>query len=262
MTNSRMPVVFAGHGSPMNAIESNKFSEAWSALGKKLPKPKAILAISAHWYTKGTHFQSDENPQLIYDFYGFPKELYEVKYPVKGDLTLTSRLEQLLKGKATVDNSWGIDHGTWSVLRAMYPDADVPIVQLSIDQSLSMEACFELGALLKPLKEEGILIVGSGNVVHSFKYIDFKMSTGHDWADAFDTYIYNSIIESQYEQVIHYEKEGLNYHKAFQTLEHFAPLIYILGAAEAGEKVEVFNRSCEMGSMSMTSYVIGDYAQV
>lgn len=257
MNPVRMPVVFAGHGSPMNAIEDNVYSQAWKVLGQTLPRPKAILAISAHWYTRGSRFQSDENPPLIYDFYGFPKALYEVKYPVKGDSALTQRLGDLLGDKAQVDDSWGIDHGTWSVLRAMYPEGDVPIVQLSIDRNLTMADYFAIGETLKPLKEEGILIFGSGNIVHSFEYVNFSMAGGYPWAEAFDSYIHDRILAADYESVVHYDKEGPDYRKAFQTLEHYAPLIFVLGAADPEGPVQVFNRSVAMGSMSMTGYVIG-----
>lgn len=257
MNTEKMPVVFVGHGSPMNAIEDNVFSRKWKELGFKLPKPKVILAISAHWYTKGSRFQSDENPPLIYDFYGFPKALYDVKYPVKGDPALAERLKTLLGEKAQIDGSWGIDHGTWSVVRAMYPEADVPVVQLSIDRALSLADYLEIGKMLRPLREEGVLILGSGNVVHSFEYVNFNMENGYPWAVAFDDYIRDSILAESYDQVVHYKKEGLEYQKAFQTLEHYAPLLYVLGAAETGETVEVFNRACVMGSMSMTSYLIG-----
>lgn len=251
----KMPVVFAGHGSPMNAIMDSDYQRTWKRLGKELPKPKAILAISAHWYTAKTRYQGEENPPLIYDFYGFPKELYEVKYPVKGDLALSERVKELLLDQAILDQKWGIDHGTWSVLRSMYPEADVPIVQLSIDKHLPLEAYVAIGEKLAPLREEGIMIFGSGNIVHSFQYVNFNMSGGYPWAVAFDDYIHDAILSGNIDNVIHYERMGPEAKKAFQTLDHYAPLLYVLGASKGLKSIEVFNRSVDMGSMSMTGYV-------
>lgn len=253
----KMPVLFAGHGSPMNIIEDNAFRRTWQVLGQTLPKPKAILAISAHWYTGGTFTQQEAIPKQIYDFYGFPKSLYEVQYPVSGDSALSQQVLDLLGDQVRINDKWGIDHGTWSVLSAMYPEADIPVVQLSIDQHLSLEACFKLGQKLQPLREQGILIFGSGNVVHSFQYVNFNMENGYPWADAFDQAVSNWIQAGEFHRVWAYEKEGLEHRKAFQTLEHYAPLLYVLGAANPGEPVKVFNQACVMGSMSMTGYVLG-----
>lgn len=253
--NKKMPIVFAGHGSPMNAIEDTPYRKEWERLGKELPRPKAILAISAHWYTQKTRVQADEEQRLIYDFYGFPKELYQVEYPAKGSPELASRVNELLEGKAKVDASWGLDHGTWSVLRNMYPDADLPIIQLSIDQNLSMREYAEIGKQLAPLRDEGILIFASGNIVHSFQYVNFKMENGYPWAVAFDDYIYEAIMNRQLEAVIHYERMGPEALKAFQTLEHYAPLLFAMGASSETDQIQVFNRSVALGSMSMTGYV-------
>lgn len=259
MTTPKLhPVLFAGHGSPVNAIEDNVFRRQWQTLGKELPRPKAILAISAHWYTRGTYTQSAAKPKQIYDFYGFPKPLYEIQYPVQGDEDLTHQVLSLLGDSVQINDKWGIDHGTWSVLSAMYPHADIPVVQLSIDQNISLEDCYKLGQKLKPLREQGVLIFGSGNVVHSFQYVKFDMETGYDWAVAFDEAVSQWVKNGEHERVWAYEKEGLEHRKAFQTLEHYAPLLYVLGAAESNEPVMVFNQACIMGSMSMTSFVIGD----
>lgn len=255
--NNRMPVVFAGHGSPMNAIEDTNYKREWERLGRELPRPKAILAISAHWYTQKTRVQADENPRLIYDFYGFPKALYEVQYPVKGDPALAERVVALLEGKVKVDSSWGIDHGTWSVLRNMYPDADLPVIQLSIDQNMSLEDYSNIGRMLRPLRDEGVLIFASGNIVHSFQYVNFNMQGGYPWATAFDDYIYDAVMNHNLSAVIQYQQMGPEAVKAFQTLDHYAPLLYAMGASYEEDQIHCFNRSVDMGSMSMTGYVWG-----
>lgn len=254
-----MPILFAGHGSPMNAIEDSTFSQTWIDLSKSIPKPEAILAISAHWFTHGTRTQSDEDPEQIYDFYGFPKELYDVKYPVKGSGALTDTIGQLLKHQVTVDNTWGIDHGTWSVLHRMYPNADVPIVQLSIDADASSEYKFELGQKLTELREKGVLIFGSGNVVHNLARLDWHSpNNGFDWALQFDNHIADHIMKRQFQNVIDYKSAGTSAKFAFTTTEHFDPLLYCLGASRSQDQIRIFNRACTMGSLSMTGYLIGE----
>lgn len=252
-----MPIIFAGHGSPMNAIEDNTFSQTWRQLATTIEKPKAILSVSAHWVTHGSKTQSDEDPEQIYDFYGFPKPLYEAKYPAKGSGELASEVIQLLKHQIIIDNSWGIDHGTWSVLRAMYPLADVPIVQLSVNADASPNEKFQIGRQLSVLRENGVLLFGSGNVVHNLARLDWdKQDGGFSWAEQFDDYIHEHIMSRQFEKVIDYKSAGTSSQYAFTTSEHFDPLLYCLGASNSNDRIESFNKVCTMGSLSMTGYLI------
>lgn len=251
----KMPVIFAGHGSPMNAIETNAFTETWKRIGEKLPKPKAILAVSAHWYTEDTRTSDTVEPRMIYDMYGFPPELYALKYPAAGSPELAQRLISILGDSVRVDNAWGIDHGTWSVLCRMFPDADIPVVQLSIDYKASPERHYRIGEALKDLREEGVLILGSGNVVHNLALINWQMEGGYPWAQEFDDYIKANVIARSFENVIHFERAGDCHKKAFYTLEHYLPLLYVLGCTDPDDALEVFNDACMMGSMSMTGYL-------
>ena len=253
----KLPVLFVGHGSPMNAVEDNEFTDKWKALGKSLPRPNAILAVSAHWYTASTRTSDTREPRMIYDMYGFPKELYDLKYPVEGSPELAGKISDLLKEGVITDNRWGIDHGTWSVLCRMYPDADIPVVQLSIDFNAAPEAHFETGRKLAELRKEGVLIIGSGNVVHNLSLINWGMSGGFDWAHEFDDYVKQNILNRNFEAVVNYGKAGKCAEKAFYTPDHFYPLLYVLGAADSEDDIEVFNDSCIMGSMSMTGYLFG-----
>lgn len=258
MTN-RMPVVFIGHGSPMNAIEDNAYSRAWSALGKSLEKPNAILSVSAHWFTRGTKVNDSQNPTLIYDMYGFPEELYQVRYPAPGSPKTAHRAKELLGDFVTVDNNWGVDHGSWSVLRRMYPDADVPLLQLSVNATLSPSEHFALGEKLKPLRDEGVLILGSGNIVHNLSRIDWRMSAGQSWAEEFDQYILRAVTNRQPQDAIAYDRAGNSAQLAVPTMDHYAPLLYALGASDESDTVSVFNADCAFGSLSMTSYLFGDH---
>lgn len=251
----QMPVLFIGHGSPMNAIEENVFTQKWREVGAILPKPKVILCVSAHWYTPKTRFSDLENPEQIYDMYGFPESLYEHKYPVKGSPEMVETTRALLEIESVIDNSWGIDHGTWSVLSNLYPKADIPVYQLSIDSNLSVEAHYELGKKLKPLRALGVLIIGSGNVVHNLNQVNFNMQEGYSYAETFDAYIKANISNRKIEQVIHYKNAGDSSKQAFYTLEHYLPLIYALGASNDDDELEVFNDQCVVGSLSMTSYL-------
>lgn len=253
----KMPVVFVGHGSPMNAIEDNEFTRGWAEMALNIIRPKVILAVSAHWYTSGTKTNDEKTPRVVYDMYGFPKELYEVKYEAAGSPEVADTLKELIKYNLEVDNSWGIDHGTWSVLTHMYPEADIPVIQLSIDRSRGREYQYEIGKMLKPLREKGVLIIGSGNIVHDLSKISWKMEEGYKWAYEFDSYIKERILHGDHEGVLNYENAGESSSLAFKTPEHFYPLLYTLGASEVGENVEVYNEKCLMGSISMTSYLIG-----
>jgi len=249
----RMPVVFVGHGSPMNAIEDNIYTKVWKDLGEKIPRPKAILSISAHWQTRGTEVNDSLNPKQIYDFYGFPHELYEVVYEADGNKELAERVMAVLGESVSVDNGWGIDHGSWSVLSRIYPNADVPVVQVSLNYDISPREHFELGQRLSVLRDEGYLIFGSGNIVHNLGMIDWSLSGGFSWSIEFDDMVKRSIIEGDYGSLIELGHDGGSL--AVPTSEHYLPLVYCLGAAGESENVEVFNEGCVLGSISMTSYI-------
>lgn len=251
----RMPVLFIGHGSPMNAIEENRFSAAWRKLGRELPKPQAILSLSAHWFTAGTLVSDAAQPRTIYDMYGFPDELYRVKYDAPGSPKFAAAVKELLGDKAQFDDSWGLDHGTWSVLRRLYPKADIPVFQLSVDRRISARAHAGIGHALRGLREQGVLIFGSGNVVHNLSMANGSMEGGYLWAEEFDGYIRNNVQRFDLEAVIRFEQAGPSAAYAFQTIDHFAPLLYVLGAADEKDTVSVLNEACMFGSLSMTSYL-------
>lgn len=250
----RMPMLFIGHGSPMNAIEDNVFSAGWTTMGRMLPRPRAILVVSAHWYTEGTRVMTQSNPKQIYDFFGFPKALYQLKYPVAGYTEGAQRVLTLLEGVASADENWGIDHGAWSVLTRLFPEGDIPVFQMSIDNQEPPERHYELGKKLAVLRDEGVMIIGSGNVVHSFRGASFEMSAGHPWAYTFDNYIHDCIVEGNHQGVIAYNKADNYATKAFETPDHYYPLLYVLGAVQSSDTIRVFNRACVYGGFSMTSY--------
>lgn len=251
----RMPVIFIGHGSPMNAIEENTFSIEWETLGDRLPRPAAILSVSAHWFTDGLKVTDSAAPNTIYDMYGFPDELYQIVYKAAGAPELAHLTKTLIKRNVAIDNSWGLDHGTWSLLHRIYPKADIPVFQLSVDRNATPEEHFQIGKDLRSLREQGVLIMGSGNVVHNLARISWNMDGGYPWAEEFDAYIKTNILDKNFENVIHYKQAGASSQAAFTTLDHFAPLLTILGAVEEDDQVSVFNDSCVLGSLSMTSYL-------
>ena len=255
----KMPVIFVGHGDPMIALKINEMTETLKKVGKdiieKHGEPKAILCISAHWYTKDTFIQSTEIPNQVYDMFGFPNELYEVKYPVKGSKELTKDVEKILGNEVKINDDWGIDHGTWTVLVHMFPEAKIPVVQLSVNANLSANKAYKLGEKLAKLREKGYLIVGSGNIVHNLRKIEWDNPKGTREADKFDRYILDNISKREDKKVIKYEEhEYSNY--AVPTPDHFMPILYILGASQ-GEKPYIFNEMRELGSLSMTSYIFG-----
>jgi len=255
----KMPVIFVGHGDPMIALKINEMTETLKKIGKNIiekhGEPKAILCISAHWYTKDTFIQSTEIPNQVYDIFGFPNELYEVKYPVKGSKELTKDVEKILGNEVKINDDWGIDHGTWTVLVHMFPEAKIPVVQLSVNANLSANKAYKLGEKLAKLREKGYLIVGSGNIVHNLRKIEWDNPKGTQEADKFDRYILENISKREDEKVIKYEEhEYSNY--AVPTPDHFMPILYILGASQ-GEKPYIFNEMRELGSLSMTSYAFG-----
>jgi len=250
----RLPVIFVGHGSPMNAIENNVYTKAWEALGKRF-KPEAILMISAHWFTKGTRVQDAESPAIINDMYGFPRPLYEVGYQVKGNKALTKAVLNAVKKPVSIDNDWGIDHGAWSVLNHMYPKKDIPVVQLSVDAGAMPNQHYAVGQDLSRLREKNILIIGSGNIVHNLRRVSMEMAGGYPDCVAFDAYIKNSILNHNHQAVIDYAEFGEGARLSVPTTDHFDPLLYALGAAGDNSQITVFNESLTMGSLSMTSYL-------
>ncbi len=255
----RMPVVFSGHGSPMVALDHNDITKTMTAVGEKInadyQKPKAILSISAHWYTKGTFVQSAAQPRQIYDMYGFPKELYQVKYPARGDAELTERVQDLLGNKVEINDSWGIDHGSWTVLVHMYPNADVPVVQLSVNGQLSAKQSYDLGKKLIPLRDEGYLVFASGNIVHNLSRVEWDNPDGTPQTHAFNDYIIDAVKAKDADKIINYEA-GPNASYAVPTPDHYLPIAYALGAAD-GDSASVFNNVCNLGSMAMTGFIWG-----
>ncbi len=250
-----MPVLFVGHGSPMNAIELNDDSSEWAKLGQRIPKPKAIVCVSAHWYTQGTRILTAANPRTIHDFSGFPERLYRVAYAAQGSPELASRIIELLDIPITSDSGWGLDHGSWSVLIHMYPQADIPTIQLSIDARATPRQLYAQGIALRPLRQEDVLILGSGNIVHNLGLVDFSQPDGFDWADEFDGYIKRKILEDEHAGVLDYHEAGDCAGKAFRTREHFDPLLIVLGASQSADTVSVINGHRIYGSLSMTSYL-------
>ena len=242
----------------MNAIEDSTITRQWKMLGKYIPRPKAILSISAHWYADGTYVQNLEQPRQIYDMYGFPVQLYEIKYPVAGNVLLSKRVQELLGTEVSVNNSWGIDHGTWSVLVHLYPEHDIPVVQLSVESSLTPQEQFAIGQELQLLRSEGILILGSGNIVHNLGMVDWDNSGGFPWADYFDKWVQESIVEKDVKQLFQYKKQQYGGY-AVPTPDHLVPLFYCLGAVEATQyDLRIINDVRVLGSMSMTSYLFTD----
>lgn len=255
----KMPVLFLGHGSPMNAIELNEFSKGWRTVGKSLPVPDAILCISAHWETKGTFVTAMEQPRTIHDFGGFPQELFDVQYPAPGSPELALETQRQLKmTKAGLDKSWGLDHGAWSVIKHLYPEAGIPVIQLSLDYSQSPQYHYQLAGELASLRDKGVLIVGSGNIVHNLRTIDWNNPEGgYDWATETDVKVRKLIVDRDHQSLIDYKKGGRAFEQSIPTPEHFLPLLYTLGLQGKNEEAMLFNTKTIMGSISMTSVRIG-----
>lgn len=252
-----MPIMFVGHGSPMNAIEDNEFSREWSRIGKSMVKPQAILSISAHWLTKGTFVTAMEKPKTIHDFSGFPKELFEVEYNVYGNPKLASETSKLIsKTKTLLDEEWGLDHGTWSVVRKMYPDADVPVLQLSIDYTKDLLWHYELAKELSELRKKGVLILGSGNLVHNLRMINWQNPEGkYDWAEEINSKFRKNILSDDLKKLVNYNELGSEAKLAIPTIDHYIPMLYILGLRIKRDEIKFFNDKIVLGSISMTSFI-------
>jgi 4,5-DOPA dioxygenase extradiol len=257
-----MPVLFVGHGSPMNAIEENEFVDNWRQLGETLPRPKSIMCISAHWETQGTQVTSMQNPQTIHDFGGFPCALYEIEYPAPGNPQLAKETIETVKSSSVLpDEKWGLDHGTWSVIRRMYPNADIPVVQISLDYNKSPRDHYKLAKELAGFRKKGVLIIGSGNIVHNLRQVAWdkvdEPEFGFDWALEANLKIKNLILKGDYKSLIDYKMLGKEVQLATPTPDHYLPLLYALALKNEDEEVSFFNDKAVMGSLTMTSVRIG-----
>lgn len=257
----KMPVLFLGHGSPMNAIEENEFVSGFRKLAKNLPKPNAILCVSAHWETKGTFVTAMQNPPTIHDFGGFPKELFAVQYPAPGSPQLAQETKTLItKTEVGLDHKWGLDHGAWSVIKHLYPNADIPVIQLSLDYSQTPQYHYELAQQLKSLREKGILIIGSGNMVHNLGKVEWRRlneNFGYDWAMEANEKMKKYILDQNHQELIDFRSQGKAFDLAIPTPEHYLPLLYTLAMQDKNEAVELFNDKAVAGALTMTSVKIG-----
>ena len=253
----RMPALFIGHGSPVNAIEDNPWSRAWTALPDELPWPNAILVISAHWETQGLAVTIDESPRTIHDFGGFPQALFDVTYPAPGSPALGARIAQLLAPRPVRPAlDWGLDHGAWSFLVRMYPQAETPVAQLSLDRTLRAEEHYEIGRALRPLRDEGVLVIGSGDIVHNLRAADFRKAEAPDWARRFNEEAKRLILAEDHLALAAHETLGEDAALSINSAEHYLPLLYTLGLREPGEPVRFFNDDL-FAAISMTSLVVG-----
>lgn len=255
-SSGRMPVLFVGHGSPMNAIEDNEFNRAWAEMGRALPRPQAILCISAHWQTRGAHVTAMAAPQTIHDFYGFPDELYRQKYPAPGSPELARLVQETVSVPVGLDQAWGLDHGAWSVLLRMFPGADIPVVQLSLDATQPPAQHYALGRALRPLRDRGVMILGSGNIVHNLRLMCWE-DRAYDWATEFDVTAAQLILAGDHAALADYGKLGRAAALSIPTDEHYLPLLYALGAGEDGEPIHFFADRVTYCSISMRSLRIG-----
>jgi len=258
----RMPVLFVGHGSPMYVIEENEFTETWKKLGETIPKPKSIICISAHWETRGTHVTAMQTPQTIHDFGGFPSELYEIQYPAPGNPELAKEAIKAITGtQVQADEKWGLDHGTWSFIRRMYPKAEIPVIQMSLDYNKSPKEHYELAKELASFRDKGVLIIGSGNIVHNLRKVAWDKPDyeeyGFDWALEANEILKKLIVADDHKKLINYDLLGREVQMAVPTPDHYLPLLYALALKNGNEELSFFNDKAVMGSLTMTSLKIG-----
>jgi 4,5-DOPA dioxygenase extradiol len=252
-----MPVLFLGHGNPMNALMENEFTKGWAGSVSSLPKPNAVLCISAHWETKGTFVTAMEKPQTIHDFGGFPQELFDFQYPAPGSPTYAEETKKVVsKTQIGMDHNWGFDHGCWSVVKHLYPNADIPVIQMSIDYTKPAQWHFELAKELAALRKKGVLIVGSGNIVHNLGRINWNDGAPFDWAVEANEKVKSLVTGGDYNPLISYENLGSSMKLAVPTPEHYLPLLYVLGLKGEKDKAGIFNDKIEMGSIAMTAVKI------
>ncbi len=258
---AKMPVLFLGHGSPMNAIEENEFVAGFRNIAKNIPKPNAILCVSAHWETKGTFVTAMQQPKTIHDFGGFPKELFAIQYPAPGSPDLAKQTKALItKTEVGLDDKWGLDHGAWSVIKHLYPNADIPVIQMSIDYSQGPQYHYELAQQIKALRERGVLIVGSGNIVHNLGKVDWRRlndTYGFDWALEANDKMKKFIRDGNHKELINFRAQGKAFDLAIPTPEHYLPLLYTLAVQDKNESVQLFNDKALAGALTMTSVKIG-----
>lgn len=256
----KMPVLFLGHGSPMNAIDENEFVKGFRKIGKEIPKPAAIIVISAHWETKGTFVTAMELPRTIHDFSGFPKELYEVEYPAPGSPALANETKKLIKKtEVRLDDKWGLDHGAWSVVKHLFPDADVPVIEMSLDYSQPAQYHYELAKELTSLREKGILIIGSGNIVHNLRMVAWNKLNedfGYDWALEANDKMKRYILSNNHQPLIDFNNQGNEFALSIPSPEHYLPMLYTLALKSEDEEITLFNDKPVGGSLSMTSLKI------
>ena len=261
-STDKMPVLFLGHGSPMNAIEENEFVTGFRNIGRQIQKPKAIVCVSAHWETKGTYVTAMEKPKTIHDFGGFPQALFDVQYPAPGSPALAGEVKDMVhKTPVGLDMKWGLDHGAWTVIKHLYPNADVPVIQMSLDYSQGPQYHYDLARELAALRQKGILIIGSGNMVHNLGMVAWDRlnddTYGYDWAlearEKMNTYI----LTGDHASLIQYPSQGKAFQLSIPTPEHYLPLMYVLGLAGKEEEISLFNDKAIAGSLTMTSVMIG-----
>ncbi len=256
-STERMPALFVGHGSPMNAIEENEYSLEWRKIGKELPRPQAILSISAHWLTRGEiRVTAMEHPKTIHDFGGFPQELFDAQYPAPGSPALANETQAIAKPKhILLDDEWGFDHGTWSVLMQMYPNADIPVVQLSLDYRMPPEQHLEFARSLAGLREKGIMIIGSGNIVHNLRAIKWDGGPNYAWAEEFDAWVEKHLVDHDDNALAGFQKLGDIARLAHPTYDHYLPLLYSIAVRNPKDTMRFFNEGVSMGSLSMRSVI-------
>lgn len=255
MSAPGMPALFIGHGSPMNAIEATRYTQAWRQLAAELPQPRAILVISAHWYTHGTSITAMERPLTIHDFHGFPPELFACQYPAPGDPALAARVAAMLAPQpVSLDQDWGLDHGAWSVLLHLFPAADIPVLQLSIDAGLKPEQHFALARRLQPLRDRGVLVLGTGNVVHNLRRMQRNANApAADWAQRFEDFVRRAVLAGDDDALIHYDRQGQDAQNSVPTVEHYLPLLYVMAQRRADDEASTPVDGIDMSAISMLS---------